>query len=134
MELKHWSVPLYEHKGLGTSRTTFVTHTVPKIKNELPCSGIIYITTYFVMFWFHSLKIISTFLVGGYQSNQIQVESPSLPQTLLADTSCSTCDSSTVLSQVMDLDPLFAFLLIDVHHIVVGTHCNLCIEISVHIY
>ena len=48
-------------------------------------------------------------------------------------TVCFTCDSSTVLSQLMDLDPAFAFLLIDVHHIVVWTHCNLFKEVCIKI-
>lgn len=52
----------------------------------------------------------------------------SLFRSLLADRGKCTCDSSTVLTQLMDLDPVFAFLLIDVHHIVVRTHGNLCIQ------
>lgn len=47
---------------------------------------------------------------------------------LLADRGKCTCDPSTVLTQLMDLDPVFAFLLIDGHHIVVRTHCNLCTQ------
>lgn len=45
-----------------------------------------------------------------------------------------TCDSATVLRQVVDLHPIFAFLLIDVYHIVVGTYCNFCIEENVQEY
>lgn len=40
----------------------------------------------------------------------------------------STCDASTMLCQLMDLDPLLALLLIDDHQAVVGTHGNLCGE------
>lgn len=42
--------------------------------------------------------------------------------------SLCTCDSPTVLIQLMNLDPFFALLLIDVHNIVVRAYCNLCME------
>lgn len=52
---------------------------------------------------------------------------------MLAAVLDSTCDPATVLSQLMDLTPLFAFLLVDGHHVVVGAYCNLWGEIGINI-
>lgn len=38
----------------------------------------------------------------------------------------STSDPSAVLVQLVDLHPVLSLLLVDVHCVVVGTHCNLC--------
>lgn len=78
------------------------------------------------MFTPHHISLIfSHFSVGYYQTSHTLLSF----SHLLADISYCTGDSSAVLVQFMDLDPLFAFLLIDVHHVVVRTHCNLCIDI-----
>lgn len=48
-----------------------------------------------------------------------------LLQSPMAGIHDCTCDSSAVLIQLMDLDPFFALLLVDVDHIVVWTQRNL---------
>lgn len=42
--------------------------------------------------------------------------------------SLCTCNPPTVLIQLMNLDPFFALLLIDVDNVVVRAYCNLCME------
>lgn len=37
-----------------------------------------------------------------------------------------TCDASAVLRQLIDLHPVFSFLLVDIYHIVVRAHSNFC--------